>query len=411
MRVKIVPSVLSGEIKAPPSKSYAHRFMILACLSNKTVRINNVGSSQDVLATAKCLRCLGADCDIIGGDFIVRSFTPKDSAVLDCGESGSTLRFMLPIAAALGVRATFIGSAKLLSRPSEPLIKALNSVGANVRDFIVSGKINKNNITIDGSVSSQYVSGLMMSLSVLKGQSRLNIVGDRVSENYVDITVKVMKDFGVNVEKTDTGYLIDNGFNDVKEEYTVEGDYSGAAFYLCAGALGGKVRVSGLNTYSSQGDAKIIEILKAFGADVINEKDGFNVSHNTLHGINIDCENVPDLAQIISVVAAFSKGKSVLSGISRLKYKESDRIKAITDMLTSARIKWELSDALTVYGGMPNGGKFDSKNDHRTAMSCAVLAAYAKGNSLIEGAEAVKKSYPNFYKDFISLGGKVNVDI
>ena len=190
-----------------------------------------------------------------------------------------------------------------------------------------------------------------------------------------------------------------------------EGDYSGAAFYLSAAAIGGKVKVGGLNRFSVQGDAKIIEILKSFGADVINEENGFTVCANTLHGINVDCENAPDLAQIISVVAAFSQGKSTLNGISRLRYKESDRVKAITDMLTAAKVKWELNDALTVYGGYPTGGEFDSKNDHRTAMSCAILAAYANGVSVIRGGEAVNKSYPDFYKDFQSLGGTINVDI
>ena len=411
MNVKIVPNALSGEIKAPASKSYAHRLIILSCLSGKSVTVKNVGDSDDVKATANCMKSLGADCNISDGDFIVRSFTPKKSARIDCGESGSTLRFLLPVCSALGIKTKVTGSKKLLSRPSEALINSLNERGAGIENFTVNGKISAGKFVIDGSVSSQYISGLLMSLSVLNGESEVVVKGERVSTNYIDITLEVMKDFGVSVIKTEDGYKVRGGLN-AKAIYYNEGDYSGAAFMLSAGAIFGRVSVSGLKSQTSQGDAEIIDVLKKFGADVNVEDERITVVKNRLKGIEVDCENIPDLAQIISVVAAFSEGKTVLKGISRLKYKESDRIAAITDMLTASKIKWACDgEKLEITGGKPKGGTFYSNNDHRTAMSCAILTAGAIGNSVIVGAESVKKSYPDFFKDYEKLGGKVDVII
>ena len=411
MKIKITPSVLSGEVYAPASKSYAHRLIILACLSGKNITVKNVGNSKDVLATAECMKNLGADCQISGGDFTVKSFKAKAAAKIDCGESGSTLRFLLPVIAALGIRTQITGSEKLLSRPSDELVSVLNAHGAGIENFTVKGKISAGKYEIDGSVSSQYISGLLLAFSALNGESELIIKGKSVSENYVDITVDALMDFGVKVEKTQNGYKVFGGYKP-KSFYAVEGDYSGAAFMLAAGAIGKKVSVSGLNEQSKQGDKKIIEILKKFGAKVDIKENVITVSKDRLKGIEVDCENIPDLAQIISVVAAFSEGKTVLKGISRLKYKESDRIAAITDMLAAAEIKCNCDgETLFITGGKPKGGVFDSNNDHRTAMSCAMLAAGADGNSVINCAEAVGKSYPEFFKDYNKIGGKTDVVI
>lgn len=411
MKIKISPSVLSGKIVAPASKSYAHRLIISACLSGKNITVKNVGESADVIATARCMKSLGADSIIKGKDFTVKSFNAVKSAEINCGESGSTLRFLLPVCAALGVKTKITGSEKLLSRPSEELILTLNNSGADIKNFTVNGKISAGKYIIDGGVSSQYVSGLLMALSVLNGESELIITGKSVSKNYVDITVDALKSFGVNIESTENGYKVVGGFN-AKNEYVNEGDYSGAAFMFAAGAIGGKVTVTGLNNNSKQGDGEILNILKKFGAVVSVEDNAITVSKGELKAVNVDCENIPDLAQIISVVAAFSEGKTTINGISRLKFKESDRIAAITDMLSAAGVKWQLyRDKLEITGGKVKGGAFDSKNDHRTAMSSAILAAFADGESTIECAESVKKSYPDFYKDYVKLGGKTDVVI
>ena len=411
MKIKITPSVLSGSIIAPASKSYAHRYIILACLSGVNVTVKNVGKCNDVIATANCMRALGADCLISGGDFIVKSFTPKKTAEIDCGESGSTLRFLLSVCAALGVKTKIKGSEKLLSRPSEELISVLNDKGANIQDLTVNGKIRAGRYEIDGSISSQYVSGLLMALSSLDGESELIIKGKAVSTNYIDITVDVLKDFGVKVEKTENGYKVFGGFN-AKDLYINEGDYSGAAFTLAAGTIYGNTAVKGLNFNSKQGDKEIIDVLKKFGAKINISGKTVNVEKSRLNGIDTNCENIPDLAQIIAVVAAYAKGKTVISGIERLKFKESDRIIAITDMLTAAGIKHACDvEKLEIFGGKVHGGEFDSKNDHRTAMSCAILAAGADGDSIIECAESVAKSYPDFYEDYKAIGGKADVII
>ena len=411
MKVNITPSKIHGEVFAPPSKSYAHRIIISAFLSKKPCVIENIGASADVLATVGCIKSLGADVEISGNNLIIKGFKSVKKATLNCVESGSTLRFMLPVCAALGVNATFTGAKSLLSRPNEKLFFALNSHGANIVDFTVNGKIEAGDYEIDGSISSQYISGMLLALSYLDGKSTLKILGKKVSENYIDITLDVLKDFGVNIEKKGDIYYI-NGKNEVKnDKFTVEGDYSGAAFLFSLAAIGGSVTTFGLKENSKQGDSKILDVLSLFGAKV-KVNNGITVSSDTLKGIEYDCENIPDLVQVLSVVAAYAEGKTVLKNVSRLVYKESDRIEAILKMLSAAKIKAEFDgNDLTIYGGKPVGATFYSGNDHRSTMSEAVLATFANGNSTLIDAEAINKSYPDFFKDYKLLGGKIDVEI
>lgn len=410
MKIKITPSVLKGEITAPPSKSYAHRHIICACLSGGESVVENVGNSLDILATVRCMQAFGFDCELRSDSFYVRGFKKSDYAVADCGESGSTLRFLLPVACALGIKTEFIGSEKLLSRPNTALIRTLNDHGADIDGYFVKGKTTGSVFEIDASVSSQYVTGLLLAGVVTGEDFYLKVVGKRVSSGYVDITVDVLSQWGVEVEITSDGYFIKGGQKLTPHKEKVEGDFSGASFFLAAGCLGDKIRVNGLKRFSRQGDRAILDVLRDFGAKINWENGTVTVEKGCLNGINIDCENIPDIVQIIAVVAAFSSGKTVLKNIGRLAYKESDRIKAITDMLTEAKIKWESDgNTLTVEGCVPAGGSYRSGNDHRTAMSCAILAAYSEGASFIEGAEAVAKSYPDFYRDYKKMGGKTDV--
>ena len=266
MNIKIIPSKISGEIIAPPSKSFAHRLIIASCLSKVPTLIKNVGDSEDVKATVNCLKALGFNGNIEGKDYRFTGYKRVEEATLPCGESGSTLRFMLPVCCALGVHATLTGSEKLLSRPSEKLIDALNKNGAKIEGFTVNGKIDGEEFVIDGSISSQYVSGLLLSLPLLEKTIKLKVVGDRVSNNYIDITLSVLKSFGIRVKKTKYGFLIPKATYKSKGEYFVEGDYSGASFILSLGAIGGDVKVLGLNKNSCQGDKAIVGLLKKFGA-------------------------------------------------------------------------------------------------------------------------------------------------
>lgn len=413
MNVEITPSTLQGEITCPSSKSYAHRILIASFLSGETTIIKNISYSDDVLATAFALESLGAIIEKKENEIIIsRGELPKSCSIF-CNESGSTLRFLLPVVAALGIKAEFTGKEGLMRRPMDGLVSSLNSQGAKIEGLKINGLLKSGVFEINAEVSSQYVSGLLFALPLLNGDSEIRLLGNTVSKDYIILTIDVLKSFGISVEKTDSGYFI-RGCQKYRSSgsVTVEGDYSNAAFYLGAGAIDGKIKVKGLNAFSSQGDKRIIDILKDFGANVVIEDDCVSVSHDKLKGTIVDVTDIPDLAQIISTVAAFADGETKIVGTARLKIKESDRLNAIVDSLTAAGISVKVEEnAIVITGGHPSGGKFTGGNDHRTVMSAAVLAAYAKGNSIITDASAVNKSYPKFFNDYTLLGGKVRVDV
>ena len=314
--------------------------------------------------------------------------------------------------AALGVKAEFTGAKRLLERPISELVNTLNSNGQVVSGLTVNGKLKSGVYKVDGGISSQYITGLLLALSYLNGESEIIIDGELVSQPYVDITLSVLKDFGVVVNKTESGYKITGGYNPTKKQFIVEGDWSGASFTLSAGAIGGEVSVSGLNLSSAQGDKKIIEILRDFGAEIIFFENLVKVKSKKLSGITVDMEDVPDLVQIVSVVASYASGITVINGVDRLRLKESDRIKAVLDSLTAMGIKAEYqNNSIIIEGGKPKGGTILGGNDHRTVMSGVVMAGSALTDSVIIGGEAITKSYPDFIKDYKSLGGEIYVDV
>ena len=440
MEVKITPTRLCGTIEAPPSKSYLHRLIIAAFLSGGEVKIKTGELSDDAFATIGAVKSLGAEI-IYEGEFVTvkrnADFAPKTPVIVFCGESGSTLRFLMPVAAALGIPATFKGKGRLSSRPVDALLTCMNSFGKVAEGLNVTGKLQANDFVLDGSISSQYITGMLFALSFLGGGS-LTVLGKEVSRGYVDITLEVLKKFGVKIEKSGATFRIKSGFTANNKEVSPEGDWSGAAFLLSLGAVTGDVTVTGLAFPSGQGDSEILGILKAFGAETeligVREagaragKDGKNVKNGklgaknetgvrvragALSGITVDLENIPDLAQTVAAVAAFAKGKTTLYSADRLRLKESDRIEAIIKTLGAAGIKAEYSSGrggtITIYGGLPVGAKFSGGGDHRTVMSAAVLAAGAEGVSEICGAEAAAKSYPEFFNDMKRLGGKADV--
>ncbi len=413
MNVKITPSALYGGIQAPPSKSFAHRLMIAACFSGGKRKVLSVGESKDVFATANALRSLGADCKIENGDFYTEGFNLNKGCSVNCGESGSTLRFLIPVAAALGADAVFTGTEKLLSRPCGALLECLERQGVKEEGFSFKGKLSGGRFYIDASVSSQYVTGLLLAAPLVGEDCEIVIGGKEASRPYIAVTLSVLKESGINVTSTANGFFIKGGQKyDLPPVTKTEGDWSGAAFVLTAGAVGGSVTVTGLNTESVQGDKKILKILKDFGARISVKGASVSVDApiNGLSGITVDCEDVPDLAQIVSVAAAFAKGKTIISGTENLKYKESDRTAAIIRTLSSAGIKAETDGkSIVIFGGKPQGFSVDSENDHRTAMSAAVLAFYAEDCSVISRAEAVSKSYPSFFEDASAVGGKIDV--
>ncbi len=417
MEVKITPTRLCGTIEAPPSKSYLHRLIIAAFLSGGEVKIKTGELSEDAFATIGAVKSLGATVTTGEGYITVKrnaDFKPQSPVTVFCGESGSTLRFLLPVAAALGIPATFKGKGRLSSRPVDALLTCMNSCGKVAEGLNVTGKLKANDYVLDGSVSSQYVTGMLFALSFLGGGS-LKVLGKEVSRGYVDITLEVLEKFGVKTEKNGDTFYIKSGFSVKGGEFAPEGDWSGAAFMLSLGAVTGDVTVTGLSVSSGQGDVEILKILKAFGAETETIAHGVRVKAKALNGITVDLDNIPDLAQTVAAVAAFAKGKTTLQSADRLRLKESDRIEAIIKTLGAAGIKAEYSvgrgGTITVYGGSPVGARFSGGGDHRTVMSAAVIAAGAEGVSEICGAEAAAKSYPEFFNDMKRLGGKADVII
>ena len=410
--LKVKPSCIGGEVSAPSSKSFAHRILISAFLSGSEITVKNVGKSVDATVTLNALKTLGASV-LEGEDKVIikKGNLPTEKVIIDCKESGSSLRFLLPVVSALGLSVEFTGAKRLLERPIKELVDALNAHGANIDNLTVNGKLVSGVYTVDGSISSQYITGLLLALSCVDGESEIVIDGTLVSEPYVDITLAVLNEFGVWFSKTERGYKIRGGYSPKKLDFTVEGDWSGASFTLALGAIGSQVTVNGLNVNSVQGDRKIVDILKSFGASVEINENAVTVQGGNLKGITVDMEDVPDLVQIVSVVASYANGKTTLVGVDRLRLKESDRIKAVIDSLSAANVKAEYKDnSIIIYGGNPQGAALDGGNDHRTVMSAVVMASCAKTESLVLGGQAINKSYPDFIKDYKKLGGIIDVD-
>lgn len=412
MKLSLSPSPLAGTITAPPAKSYAHRYIIAAFLAGSDVRLHNAGDSKDVAATLGAMQALGLEAKEENGYRLLRrGMPPKENTTLYCNESGSTLRFLLPVASALGVHSTLTGEAGLLLRPIEGLVATLNEHGAAIDGLTVGGKLTAGVYKIDASISSQYISGLLFALPLLDGDSRIQLLGESVSKRYIDITLDVLQQFGIEIRPLADGYWVKG-----KQTYRapadiwVEGDYSGAAFWLAAGALGAGITVRGLNRQSAQGDQAILDCLAKFGAEVQECREGVCVAKKALQSTTVDIDEIPDLAQILAVVAAYAQGETVLQNVGRLRYKESDRLQAIQSMLDNAKIACCLQgNDLHITGGVPYGAYFAGGNDHRTVMAAAILAAFAKGDSTITDAQAVDKSYPRFIHDYLSLGGKADV--
>ncbi len=403
----------SGCISAPSSKSYAHRALILVALGKRKTDIICNGISKDIQATASCLNSLGADIRISGGKISVIpiSKAPSTLLCLHCGESGSTLRFLIPIAGALGLDAEFLPEGRLYERPLAPLDECLKQHGVAVSKrsgrIMCSGKLRHGNYELSGDVSSQYISGLLMALPLISGQSSLTVTGKIESKKYIEMTEELLRLSGVSFDKTGCTYVINgNQTPKMPDGFVVEGDYSSASFFLCMGALSDEgVRVEGLNAGSSQGDKAVLDILSEFGAVISRDARGVTVRRGDLKGITIDASQIPDIIPPLCVVAAAADGKTKVINAARLRLKESDRIRSTVAMLrslgASAR---ELDDGIIVNGGgRLSGGEVDPFGDHRIAMSAAVASIVSDGKIIIKDSECVAKSYPGFWDDFARL--------
>ena len=416
MKAFLEPAKMGGSVNAIASKSYAHRMLLCAMLSEKEVVLKGTTFSKDIEATLNCVTALGSQVQQKKDEYIIKkSKIDEENIVLDCIESGSTLRFILPIALALGKKCKVIGKEGLAKRPLKDLLDTLRAHGAVIDGdslpLEISGKLTSGDYKIKGDVSSQYITGLLMALPLLDGDSTISIEGEMVSSKYIDITKDVLKVFGIKVEDLDGGFYIPGNQKYIQQkELRVQGDWSNAAFWLALGALNSEVKINGLFFESVQGDREIIQILMDMGAKVSLRGTQIIVSPNKLHAITLDAKDIPDLVPIVSIVMAHADGISTIKNVDRLRIKETDRLKAVLDVLKIMGIKARYVDnELQILGGKINAFEVDSYNDHRMVMMAAIAASKADGKCIINNIEAVNKSYPNFFEDYKLLGGKVNV--
>lgn len=398
MKIEIKPSTLCGEIIAPPSKSIAHRFLICGALSLGESRINGVSGSDDMKATLSCLSALGASVKRDGNSVtIFGGLNAKKEVALDCIESGSTLRFMIPVALASGAeKITFKGSERLIARGVEVYEEVFADKGVRIEkgknEIVVSGTLESGNYVLRGDVSSQYVTGLMLSLATLDSDSTIEILPPVESRPYIDLTVATLAKFGVKIEETEKNKFFVKGGQTFKSgEYKVEGDWSNGAILLALNAFGSNVEVSGLDENSVQGDKVCVEIFRA-----LEKGDA-----------TIDLSDCPDLAPIAFVVAAEKNG-ATFTGTERLKIKESDRAAVMAEELAKFGARVDVFDDYVVVHKAElhaSSKEIRSHNDHRIAMSLAVLMT--KYGGVLDGAEAVKKSFPDFFDVMKRAGAKV----
>lgn len=389
---------LKGSVTAPPSKSAAHRALICSYLAGGGT-VKPIIDSNDMKATVGIIESLKNNRD-----------------TLNCIESGSTMRFMIPVAAALGRDVTFIGEGSLTVRTLGEYLELLpkHNVKVESNGFLplkISGKLSNGRFEVAGDVSSQYITGLLLALATLDGDSAVVLTTKLQSKPYVDMTVKVMSDYGVKVFETDFGYLIHGGQSFNKIDYTVEGDWSQAAFFLVAGAMNGGVTVKGLDMNTTQGDKAILDVLKSFGARFEINGDSVTMLGGKLKGADVDATDIPDLVPIIAVLAVLSEGRTVISGAERLRYKESDRIQSVvTNLKTLGADIEETNDGMIINGGKKlNGGRLKGYNDHRIVMAFSIASLFIDDEIQIDDAESINKSYPSFFEDYNMLGGNADV--
>ncbi|MGN1411820.1 MAG: 3-phosphoshikimate 1-carboxyvinyltransferase [Oscillospiraceae bacterium] len=408
MDIKITPSKLRGIVDIPSSKSMTHREIICASLSKGTSIISGVSFSKDIYATLSAMESLGAEYSIKDDTITIKGIsTPRDGSTIDCCESGSTLRFIIPIVGALGVKSTLIGQGRLPERPITPFIRELPKKGVsfeynNTMPFSMSGQLTNGTFELEGDISSQFITGLLFALPLLDGNSKIVMTSPLQSKPYVDMTIDCMKNFGVYVQSTDYGYYIEGNQEYKPLNHRVEGDYSQSAFFYVANAIGNDVILQNLSKNSIQGDKKIVEIC---------EKSCYNIKGNRLNSYTINATDIPDLVPILAVLGSFGNGISKIVGAERLKIKESDRLVATADALNRIGGKVTPTDDGLIIEPIENftGGTVDSFGDHRIVMAIAIATTRSTGDVTILGANAVEKSYPNFFRDYENLGGKLNV--
>ena len=432
MLATITPHELFGTVSAVASKSEAHRVFICAACADTVTDIDCNASSKDIDATIACLEALGAHFTRTVRGYRVspikqpkHTFFQLKKIELPCGESGSTLRFLLPVAGALGRKVEFHAEGMLVQRPLAPLYGQLTEHGVRLSPegaypLALSGRLSGGRFVLPGNISSQFVSGLLMAAPLMEQDLEVLVATPVESAPYVDLTIKTLADFGVGVETT---YLVEAGKEYARfyvsgnfsyktpGQLEIEGDWSNAAFWLTAGALGNGIEVTNLAMQSAQGDRAILAALSLIGARVSRHGNNAAASFDHLRSIQLNVSDTPDLVPPLAVAAAFARGSTVFTHAERLCLKESDRLATIANALNALGGQASVQDGALHVEGMEglDGGEVSGSSDHRIVMMAAIAAAYADGPTTITNAEAVAKSYPTFFEDFRSLGGIVKL--
>ena len=424
--LRILPGKLNGKVQVPTSKSQTHRAILCAAMASGLSKIENVVLSDDISATIEAAEAFGAEITKMDGKRNGKLFDLRVSGSgrlvktrkkIDCRESGSTLRFALPLALTTGEQFEFVGHGKLPSRPMEAYYKIFREKGIKYETvngelpLTVKDKLKAGIYSLEGNVSSQYVTGLLLALPLLDGPSKIVLKSPLESVNYVDITLQVQESFGVLIQRD--GY---KSFYLEKQNYrsadvVMEGDYSQAAFWMVAGLIGQELEIEGLKVDSAQGDRVVVELLLAMGGRLHRDENILKAERSSLKSIKMDASDCPDLVPIMALAATLAEGTTRIVNAERLRHKESDRLRATSVELKKLGAKiMETEDGLIIEGvkALKGGVRVWSHNDHRIAMALAVAATVCQKPVIIEGMDAINKSYPNFLEDFKELGGKIN---
>ncbi|MCO5265637.1 MAG: 3-phosphoshikimate 1-carboxyvinyltransferase [Lentimicrobium sp.] len=411
MHKTLYPSEITGIITAPPSKSMTQRAIAAALLSQGTTTLLNPSFCNDSLAALQIAEKLGAEIlegnneITLSGGFLIRS------QHLNCGESGLAMRMFAPIAALHYKSLTFSGEGTLLNRPVQMIGEALTQLGAKFQSnngflpFNVQGPVKGGKAIIDGSVSSQLLTGLLMALPLARQNSEIRVTNLK-SKPYIDMTIGLLSDFGINIENNEYKSFGIKGLQQyLASEYTIEGDWSGSAFLLVAAAIAGNVKIKGLRTDSKQPDRAVLDVLQQSGAICRYHEDEIVILKSELNAFSFDATECPDLFPPLAALAACCKGTSTITGVNRLLFKESNRAEAIRDEMQKLGIKITIYDnEMHIEGGKVCAGIVNSHNDHRIAMMAAAAAVSAEGPVRIENPECIAKSYPGFFTDLARLG-------
>jgi len=414
MNVLITPGPISGTVAVPPSKSQTHRAIIAASLAKGKSVIHNAAVNDDIAATIAAMEKIGVKIINNGTQLIVNGVSRvvvSDDNFIDCNESGSTLRFILPILSLSREKVIYSGKPSLMKRPMSTFDEICRSHGLNYqqneKSIMVSGTLTPGVYHVPGSVSSQFVSGLLFALPLLKGDSEIHIGEPLESKGYVDMTVDMLRRFGIAIEEKSGVYFVRGNQTYVPANLTIEGDHSQMAFFAAAGVFSGDVLCKNITTASLQPDRRILDVIAAMNGTIETREDGILFRKSDLRGCIVDVSQCPDIGPIIAVLGAGAKGVTTIENAARLKYKESNRLQTTTDILRALGVDVEMTDTSLVIHGRPafEGGLIDPAPDHRIVMSAAIAATRAVKPVLIKRAEAVNKSYPNFFNDFKSVGG------